>query len=123
MARAHTARIRVGKRIRELRKNLGWSQEKLGEKADLHPTYIGGIERGERNVSLDNLVKIAAAFGITTGELLEFPEGKTGEDSLRSRMKTKSAQEKSMKFVREIEKILEKLKKELSNLEEEKGGN
>ena len=122
MARAHNARIRLGKRIRELRKNLGWSQEKLGEKAELHPTYIGGIERGERNVSLDNLVKIADAFGITTGELFErVSEGKTGEDSLGSRMKAKSVQEKSLKFVHEIEKILEKVKKELKRLEEEKG--
>jgi len=47
------------------------SQEKLAERADLHWTYIGGIERGERNVSLLNIVKIAKALQITPSELLK----------------------------------------------------
>lgn len=55
-------RNRVGKRIRELRLAKGWSQEELASRASLHPTYIGGIERGERNVGLDNLIKIARAL-------------------------------------------------------------
>ncbi|MDA2925645.1 helix-turn-helix domain-containing protein [Acidobacteria bacterium AH-259-G07] len=47
-----TIRSRLGERVRHLRTHLGWSQEKLAEKAGLHPTYVGGIERGERNVFL-----------------------------------------------------------------------
>jgi len=56
-------RIKVGKAIRRLRLAKGWTQEILAERARLHPTYIGGIERGERNVGLDNLLKIARALG------------------------------------------------------------
>jgi len=56
-------RIRIGKTIRRLRLAKKWTQEELAERAGLHPTYIGGIERGERNVGLDNLLKLARAFG------------------------------------------------------------
>jgi transcriptional regulator with XRE-family HTH domain len=66
-------RIQLGERIRALRHSLGWSQEQLGERADLHPTYIGGIERGERNVSLENLQKISSAFKLSIAELFDFP--------------------------------------------------
>ncbi len=55
-------RIRVGKTVRQLRLAKGWTQEELAERAGLHPTYVGGIERGERNVGLDNLVGIARAL-------------------------------------------------------------
>jgi transcriptional regulator with XRE-family HTH domain len=55
-------RIKVGRNIRELRRSKGLTQEQLAAKAKLHPTYIGGIERGERNVGLDNLIKIARAL-------------------------------------------------------------
>lgn len=58
----NSARARVGKTIRELRLARGWTQEELAERANLHSTYVGGIERGERNVSLDNLIKIARAL-------------------------------------------------------------
>jgi len=56
-------RARFGKRIRQLRLAKGWSQEELAERAGLHSTYVGGIERGERNLGLDNLLKLARALG------------------------------------------------------------
>jgi transcriptional regulator with XRE-family HTH domain len=56
-------------RIVELRKARGWSQEKLAEEADLHRTYIGGIERALRNVSLHNIAKLARALGVPIAEL------------------------------------------------------
>jgi transcriptional regulator with XRE-family HTH domain len=56
-------RIRFGKAVRRFRLEKRWTQEDLAERAKLHPTYIGGIERGERNVSLDNIVRIARALG------------------------------------------------------------
>jgi transcriptional regulator with XRE-family HTH domain len=56
-------------RIRELRAERGWSQERLAEEADLHRTYIGGIERALRNVSLFNISKLAHAFDVPIAEL------------------------------------------------------
>ena len=63
-------RVQLGQAVRKRRKALGLSQEGLAEKAELHWTYIGGIERGERNVSLLNIVKIAHALGTTANRLL-----------------------------------------------------
>lgn len=55
-------RRRLGKTIRELRLAKGWTQEELAERAGLHPTYVGGVERGQRNVGFDNLLKLARAL-------------------------------------------------------------
>jgi transcriptional regulator with XRE-family HTH domain len=63
-------RVQLGRTVRKRRQALGLSQEGLAEKADLHWTYIGGIERGERNVGLVNIVKISRALGITPARLL-----------------------------------------------------
>ena len=63
-------RIQLGQVVRQKRLKLGLSQEGLAEKAELHWTYIGGIERGERNVSLLNIVKIACALGTTPSRLM-----------------------------------------------------
>lgn len=57
-----TDRLRFGERIRQLRLAKTWSQEDLAARAGLHPTYIGGIERGERNLGLDNILKLARAL-------------------------------------------------------------
>ena len=58
-----------GKRVRELRAAKGLSQEALALTCDLDRTYIGGIERGERNVSLVNIERIAAGLGVPVREL------------------------------------------------------
>jgi len=55
---------RLGKRIRQLRLKKGWTQEELAERANRHWTYIGGIERGERNVTLQVIADIARALGV-----------------------------------------------------------
>ena len=55
-------RPRFGERIRQLRLAKNWSQEDLAVRSGLHPTYIGGIERGERNLGLDNILKLARAL-------------------------------------------------------------
>jgi len=60
----------VGRRLRDLRERKGWSQEELGFRAELHRNYIGGIERGERNVSILNINKLAKALGVRPRELL-----------------------------------------------------
>jgi transcriptional regulator with XRE-family HTH domain len=54
----------VGNNIKKYRKNLNMSQEELADKAGLHRTYIGGIERGERNITLDSLQVIASALNV-----------------------------------------------------------
>jgi transcriptional regulator with XRE-family HTH domain len=61
----------LGERIRLLRKSAHLSQEKLAEKADLHPNYIGEIERGEKAVSIDTLLKLAAALRVRVRDLVD----------------------------------------------------
>ena len=60
----------LGENIRTQRRSLKWSQEKLAEKADLHHNYIGDIERGEENVSVDALARIAAALKVRLSDLV-----------------------------------------------------
>ncbi len=70
-----------GDRVRQLRLARGLSQEVLAFKSGLHRTYVGGIERGERNLSLRNIVALAKALDVTCSELFLFgdrkSEGKT----------------------------------------------
>ena len=61
-----------GLKVQRLRKEQGLSQEKLAERADLHRTYIGMIERGERNITLLNIAKIARALNTEMSDLLTF---------------------------------------------------
>ncbi|MCI5158189.1 MAG: XRE family transcriptional regulator [Candidatus Electrothrix sp. AUS1_2] len=61
----------IGSNIRTYRKEKGFSQEELAEKAALHRTYIGSVERGERNISVENIVSIARALNKLPKELLE----------------------------------------------------
>ena len=59
-----------GRAVRRRREALGISQEELADRADLHRTYIGDVERGERNISLVNIVKLAKALGVRPGTLI-----------------------------------------------------
>lgn len=61
-----------GNRIRELRKEKNWSQEQLAAQSNFHRTYIGMIERGERNISLQNIKRFAEVFGMSIDNLLKF---------------------------------------------------
>ena len=60
-----------GHRVREMRSSKGWSQERLAEEAGMHRTYVGGIERGERNPTLLNIAKLARALGVPITALLK----------------------------------------------------
>ena len=62
---------KVGKKVREIRKQKRFSQEELAFRCSLHRTYISDIERGDRNVSIKNIEKIARALGVKPSELLE----------------------------------------------------
>lgn len=61
-----------GNKVRSVRKERGWSQEELADACELDRTYIGGIERGERNVSIMNIAKIAQALGVKASSLIDF---------------------------------------------------
>ena len=61
----------IGSNIKFYRKNLGLSQEQLADLADLHRTYVGSVERGERNISALNIEKLAAVLGVEPAMLLE----------------------------------------------------
>jgi transcriptional regulator with XRE-family HTH domain len=64
-------RIVFGRRVRQIRLERRLSQEKLAELADLHRNYVGGIERGERNVSLLNIVKLARGLNVSVPSLVQ----------------------------------------------------
>ncbi len=68
-----TTRIRkaFGKKVRDLRKARGFSQESFADAVGLHRTYIGSIERGEQNVSIDNIAKIAKTLKVKLTVLFE----------------------------------------------------
>ncbi|OGR51178.1 MAG: hypothetical protein A2049_08945 [Elusimicrobia bacterium GWA2_62_23] len=66
----HDFRAAAGKKIRLERLKLGWSQEELAEKADLHPSFIGQIERGLRAASFKTLEKLGGIFGIKPADFL-----------------------------------------------------
>lgn len=64
-----TVQQRFGKRVRDLRVQRGWTQEQLGEKAGKHWTYIGGIERGTRNPTIEVVEAIAHALEVPIADL------------------------------------------------------
>ena len=64
--------IQFGKRVRQERLKKAISQERLGELAKVHRTYIGMIERAEKNITLTNMEKIAKALGRKVSDLIDF---------------------------------------------------
>jgi transcriptional regulator with XRE-family HTH domain len=64
-------RVKFGIHLRKLRLQKGLSQEKLAELAELHRNYVGGVERGERNIALLNIVALARALRVKPARLLE----------------------------------------------------
>jgi transcriptional regulator with XRE-family HTH domain len=69
-AKPESARKVFAANLRQRRLQLGLSQEEFASRCGLHRTYIGSVERGERNVSIDNMERIAAALGVNIASLL-----------------------------------------------------
>ena len=101
----------VGQRIRNYRTKKGLSQEKLAELSGCHPTYIGQLERGEKNATLESIERITAALGITLSKLFEKFEGQ--EDDTKDiplacyeflSAKSKNEQEQLYKILIEMDK-------------------
>lgn len=70
---AHPALMRFGQHIAQLRKNAEMSQEELSDRSELDRTYISGVERGKRNLSLSNILKLAKALNTHPKNLLDYP--------------------------------------------------
>lgn len=65
------ATAEFGKRVRQLREQQGLSQEALADRCGVHWTFLGQVERGQRSIRLDNILKIAAGLSVRPGELLD----------------------------------------------------
>lgn len=98
----------IGKRIRAARTSKGYTQEKLAELSDCHSTYIGQLERGEKNATLESISKIAAALSVPLSRLFEMSEESETKDNyplLCYRLiagKTKSEQARLYSILSEI---------------------
>ena len=62
--------LQLGGRIRDVRKGLGISQEELAHLSGMHRTYVSSVERGERNISVLNLLSLAGVLGVDAGDLV-----------------------------------------------------
>lgn len=70
MARTSGVSLRFGGKLRKLRRERGISQEELAGRAGLHRTYVSSVERGQRNVSLETIDKLARGLGLPMGDLM-----------------------------------------------------
>lgn len=68
-----------GEQLQALRLSKGWSQEKLALVAEIDRTYVSSVERGRRNISLLNILRLAKALGVPASHLLETTQGERGE--------------------------------------------
>ena len=79
----HSARQLFSQNVRKARLAKGLSQEDLAELAGLHRNYVGSVERGERNISVDNMEKLAKALVTTIPLLLQDPTAKSAKGGMR----------------------------------------
>ena len=101
----------IGQRIRNYRTTAGLSQEKLAELSGCHPTYIGQLERGEKNATIESIEKIASALNVSLSKLFEQLGGQDigGRNSPLEcyeflSAKTPEEQEQLFKILREMDK-------------------
>ncbi|MGN0317948.1 MAG: helix-turn-helix domain-containing protein [Lachnospira sp.] len=104
----------IGQRIRNYRTQQKLSQEKLAELSGCHPTYIGQIERGEKNATLESIEKIASALNISLSQLFEKLGNEESTDDIPLKCydflsaKTKSEQEHLYRLLLEMDEYKSK---------------
>lgn len=101
----------LGARIRDLRKARGWSQERFADICGVHRTYMGHLERGEKNVSFNTLSRLADSLGITIAELVS-EDAKTFKNLRTGRRKSEAAKRT------DLDRTIRILKERTANLEE-----
>jgi transcriptional regulator with XRE-family HTH domain len=105
-----TLKKRFGKRIRQLRESMGLTQEQLASKVGMDYKYLGSVERGERNITIDNIQRIAEAFGVETYQLFCFsleglkPQEEVIEEKIEDILERCDAEKKQL-FLRIIAEI------------------
>ena len=107
----------IGARVRALRKERRLSQEALGGKAGLHTTYVGAVERGERNVSIETLEKIADGLGVKIYDLLSClaePED-TGKMKAYITKSIKACPPGAVKIIFDVMNVLQNLENRLTS--------
>jgi transcriptional regulator with XRE-family HTH domain len=100
---------RLGQRIRELRSQKGWSQEAFADVCHVHRTYMGHLERGEKNVSFSSLTRLAESLDITLSQLLAGVDGDSGAPVVEPAV----SERRTKPFGHDRERLL----RELANLE------
>jgi transcriptional regulator with XRE-family HTH domain len=103
--------IRLGRRVHELRVAKEWSQEEFAHISGFHRTYIGQIERGEKNLSFGNLVKISGVLGVTMSELLSELEVSTAPKEMEHAAESRDQRAaKNARRTFEIQKLLRRMR-------------
>jgi transcriptional regulator with XRE-family HTH domain len=87
--------LALGQRIRELRTERGYSQEAFADKCGVHRTFMGTVERGESNLSFQNIAKVAITLGVTLSTLFQDIEGKARMLTAKPKKKAGSSNSQS----------------------------
>jgi transcriptional regulator with XRE-family HTH domain len=110
MQKEEELRRQFGRRIRQLRQARGWTQRSLGDRCGMDGVYVGSVERGERNITLDNVERISKGFGVETHQLFlfsggsEMPEERVTDAKVRDLLKNADSGRKQLmwRVIREI---------------------
>jgi transcriptional regulator with XRE-family HTH domain len=102
--------VQLGKRIRDLRAARKWSQEEFAHVSGLHRTYIGQIERGEKNISFANLSKVSIVLGVNFSELLAGLEDASPLAEAKRHTQVEQGSPDTHLRLRRIQKLLKQLK-------------
>lgn len=102
--------VLLGKRVHELRAAKKWSQEEFAHISGLHRTYIGQIERGEKNISFANLLKISGVLGVSLSELLARLEDSAWPERESAGRSSDAKAAESANPMFEVHKLVKRLK-------------